>query len=98
MNALPPISQAPSGSDAAQFNAPAPAASPPARGANQDLAGALRDAGGKPVRKSAAAKQQQAASSGSALPVPGNQPPPVPASPSALTPLGFPPAAKTELL
>src|SRR5258708_4408781 len=98
MNAIPPISQAPGGSDAAQLNAPAPAASPPSRGANQDFAGALRDAGGKPARKGAVGKQQEAALSGSALPVPGNQPPPVPASPPALTPSAPPAAVKTELL
>lgn len=98
MNAIPPISQAPSGADAAQLNAPASAASPPSRGANQDFAGALRDAGGKPARKSAVGRQQEAISSGSALPLPGNQPPPAPVSPPALTPLGFPPAIKTELL
>src|SRR5258708_33135338 len=98
MNAIPPISQAPGGSDAAQLNAPAPAASPPSRGANQDFAGALRDAGGKPARKGAVGKQQEAALSGSALPVPGNQPPPVPASPPALTPSAPPTPVKTELL
>ena len=98
MNAIPLISHVPSGGDAAPPNAPASAASPPARGANQDFAGALRDAGGKPARKGAAAKQQEATSSGSVLPVPGNQPPPVPASPPALTALGSPPAVKTDLL
>src|SRR5258708_796896 len=98
MNAILPISQAPGGSDAAQLNAPAPAASPPSRGANQDFAGALRDAGGKPARKGAVGKQQEAALSGSALPVPGNQPPPVPASPPGLTPSAPPAAVKTELL
>src|SRR5258708_13149269 len=76
MNAIPPISLAPSGSDAAQLNAPASAESPPSRGANQDFAGALRDAGGKPARRSAVSKQQDANLSGSGLPVPGNPPPP----------------------
>src|SRR5258708_8012171 len=110
MNAIPPISLAPSGSDAAQLNAPASAESPPSRGANQDFAGALRDAGGKPARRSAVSKQQDANLSGSGLPVPGNPPPPgnpplpVSASPSALTaslpPPAFspPPTAKTDLL
>jgi hypothetical protein len=98
MNAIPPISQAQSGSDAAQLNAPASAASPPSRGASQDFARALSDAGGKPARKGAVNKQHEATSSGSALPVPGNQPPPVPASPPALTPLGVPPPVKAELL
>jgi flagellar hook-length control protein FliK len=103
MNAIPPISQAPSGSDAAQLNAPASAASPPSRGANQDFAGALRDAGGKPARKSAVSKQPEANSSGSALPVPGNPPPVsgnqpavVPASPTPLT--LSPPPPKTEVM
>src|SRR5258708_6382242 len=110
MNAIPPISLAPSGSDAAQLNAPASAESPPSRGANQDFAGALRDAGGKPARRSAVSKQQDANLSGSGLPVPGNPPPPgnpplpVSASPSALTaslpPPAFspPPTGKTDLL
>ena len=98
MNATSPISQAPSGSDAAQLNGPGPAASPPAGGANQDFARALSDAGGKPARKSAVSKEHGATSSGSTLPVPGNQPPPVPASPPALTALGSPPAVKTDLL
>src|SRR5258708_17011442 len=98
MNAIPPISLAPSGSDAAQLNAPASAESPPSRGANQDFAGALRDAGGKPARRSAVSKQQDANLSGSALPVPGNPPPPgnqplpVSAPPSALTASSPPPA------
>ena len=97
MNAIPPISQAPSGSDAAQLNTPASAASPPSRGADRDFAGALRDAGGKPVRKGASSKQHEAASSGSALPVPGNQPPPVPASPPALASSAPSAAVKAEL-
>jgi flagellar hook-length control protein FliK len=68
------------------------------RGANQDFAGALRDAGGKPARKSTGNKPHEAALSGSALPVPGNQAPPVPASPPGLTPSGSPPAVNTDLL
>jgi len=96
MSTIPPISQGQSGSDAAQLNVPASAASPPSRGANSDFAGALRDAGGKPARKSTGGKQPEATSSGSGLPVPGNQPPPVPASP-VLTPSPPPPAAKTDL-
>jgi flagellar hook-length control protein FliK len=98
MNAIPLISQAPSGSDAAQLNASASAGSPPLRGANQDFAGALRDAGGKPARKSAGSKPHEATLSGTALPVPGNQPPPVPASPPGLAPSGSPPAVNTDLL
>jgi flagellar hook-length control protein FliK len=104
MIAIPPISQAPSGSDAAQLNASASAESPPSRGAKRDFAGALRDAGGKPARRSAVSKQQDANLSGSTLPVPGNPPPPgnqplpVSASPSALTASSPPPAGKTDLL
>ncbi|HEX3396637.1 MAG TPA: flagellar hook-length control protein FliK [Steroidobacteraceae bacterium] len=97
MNAIPPISPAPSGSDAAQLNAPASAASPPSRGANQDFARALSAAGGKPVRKGGANKHDEAPSSGSALPAPGNQPPPAPASPVAVTPLGPLPAVNAGL-
>ena len=98
MNAIPPISPAPSGSDAAQLNAPASAASPPLSGANRDFAGALRDAGGKPIRKGAVNKPHEATLGGSALPAPGNPPPPVPASAAALTPSAPLPAVKADLL
>jgi hypothetical protein len=89
MNAAPPVSQAQPLSDAAQPEAPASAASPTTRAGSQDFAAALNDAGVKPVRKSAANKQQDRVSSGSSLPPAGNQPPVAPQPP---------PAAKTESL
>jgi flagellar hook-length control protein FliK len=87
MNAAPPVSQAQPSSDAVQPEAPASAAAANTRAGSKDFAAALSDAGGKPARKSAANKQHDPAPSGSALPVPGNQPPP------GLAP---PPPAKTE--
>jgi flagellar hook-length control protein FliK len=79
--------QAPPLSDAAQPNAAASAASATPRTGSQDFAAAFRDAGVKPARKGAANKQQDPASSGSALPAPGHQPPPAvqPAPPPAKT-------------
>jgi flagellar hook-length control protein FliK len=89
MNAAPPVFQAQPLNDAVQPDTPASAASASARPASQDFAAALSDAGGKPVRKNAANKQQDLSASGSSLPAPGNQPP------VALT---APPPAKTESL
>jgi hypothetical protein len=80
MNAAPPVFRAQPSNDALQSNAPDPAASAPARGGSQDFAATLSDAG-KPVRKMGANKHQDAASSGSSLPAPGNQPPLAPAPP-----------------
>jgi flagellar hook-length control protein FliK len=87
MNAATPVLHAPPLSDAVQPNAPASAASATPRTGSQDFAAALRDAGGKPARKSAANKQQDPAPSGSSLPASGNQTPPVvqPAPPPAKT-------------
>jgi hypothetical protein len=88
MNATPPVSQAQPSSEAVQPDSPASAASASTRPGSQDFAAALSDAGGKPVRKNAANKQQGTSVGGSSLPAPGNQPP------VALTP---PPPAKTDV-
>ena len=88
MNAVPPIPQAQPVSDAVQPDTPASSASASTRPGSQDFAAALSDAGGKPVRKSAANKQQGSSAGGSSLPAPGNQPPVAPAPP---------PAAKTDV-
>ena len=87
MNAAPPVSQAQPVSDSVQPDSPASPASASTRPGSQDFAAALSDAGGKPVRKNAANKQQGPSAGGSSLPAPGNQPPVAP------TP---PPPAKTE--
>jgi flagellar hook-length control protein FliK len=88
MNAAPPVFQAQPSSDAVQPDSPASAASASTRPGSQDFAAALSDAGGKPVRKNTANKQQDSSVGGSSLPAPGNQPP------VALPP---PPPAKTEV-
>jgi flagellar hook-length control protein FliK len=86
MNAAPPVFRAPPSNDAVQLNAPDPAAAAPARAGSQDFAATLSDAG-KPARKSSANKHQDAGSSGTPLPAPGNQLPLAPAPP---------PPAKTD--
>ena len=88
MNATPPISQAPRGSDAAQANAPASAAGRTSQGGSRDFAAALSDAGPKPVRKHGSNKHHEASRSGNDLPASGNQPP---------SALGPPPPARTEV-
>jgi flagellar hook-length control protein FliK len=82
MNAAPALSQSQPLSDSVQPNASASASAATPRADSQDFARALSDASGKPARKSAVSKQQDTASSGSALPTPGNQPPPA-AAPAA---------------
>jgi flagellar hook-length control protein FliK len=80
MNAAPPVFRAQPSNDAVQPNAPDTAASSPARAGSQDFAATLSDAG-KPARKIVANKHQDAASGGSSLPAPGNQPPLAPTPP-----------------
>jgi flagellar hook-length control protein FliK len=88
MNAAPPVLQAQPVSEAVQPEAAASAATTSTRAGSQDFAAALSDAGGKPVRKSAANRAPDLSASGSTLPAPGNQPPLAPLPPAA---------AKTEV-
>lgn len=99
MNAAPPVFHAQPSSDAVQPDAPASAASAATRAGSQDFAAALSDAGGKPVRKSTANKQQDRATNGSSLPAPGNQPPPAvtpPPQPTAASLAGAAAAATSD--
>lgn len=84
MNATPSISQAQPSRDPMQAAAPT-AADQTDRGNGQDFAGALSDAGSKPVRRHTAAKQHDPAPSGSPLPASGNPPPPTTGAPAAPT-------------
>jgi flagellar hook-length control protein FliK len=87
MNSTSPVSQSQPSNDALQLNATASAGSQASHANNQDFAGALNDAGDKPVRKNTTSKAHDADSRGTQLPPTGNQPP------LAVTP---PPPARTD--